>query len=70
MLRASSPGQLDFPAIHSLSRGLIEGMFPGGPKPFLHPNDLEDALALSQEYQIISVSTYDLLTRIHGQSGF
>lgn len=52
VLRASSPKQLDFAAFHELSRKYVEGMFPSGPEPFIHPDCLEEALVLSTEYDL------------------
>lgn len=52
MLRASSPEKLDFPAIHELSRKCIENMFPSGPRPFVHPAHLEEALVIASEYKL------------------
>lgn len=51
-MRVTSLKQLDFPAIFRLARECIENMFPGGPKPFTHPDCLEEALALATEYDI------------------
>jgi len=52
VLRASSPKQLDFPAIHELTQKFIRKMFPSGPQPFLHPDCLEEALVLATEYNL------------------
>lgn len=50
--RASSPQQINCPDIHQLSRKYIEQMFPSGPRPFSHPDCLEEALELATEYNL------------------
>ncbi|KAF9242026.1 hypothetical protein BU15DRAFT_44452 [Melanogaster broomeanus] len=65
VLRVSAPNQLDLPSVHSLARSYLVAMFPSGPHPFIHPNHLEEALALAVLYKIISIQKglyYSLVT--------
>ena len=64
ILRASSPQQLDIPRIHALCLDMIEKMFPSGPRPFVHPDFLHEALDLSRVYHIPSVSTIVILFEV------
>lgn len=54
ILRVSSPSQLEFPSLHALVRSYLEAIFPSGPLPFMHPDHLEEALALMTAYDIRS----------------
>lgn len=58
LLRVSSLSQLDIPVVHQLARAHLEGMYPSGPEPFVHPGHLEEALALAVQYKITPVRTY------------
>ncbi|KAG1742025.1 hypothetical protein EDB19DRAFT_1703663 [Suillus lakei] len=66
ILRVSSPDQLDLPGVHMSARAYFVSMFPQGPQPFAHPSShLEEALALVQSYQILSIRKgiyYSLVT--------
>lgn len=52
VIRASSLKQLNFPRIFHLARKYMEDMFPSGPKPFSHPDCLEEALILATDFDI------------------
>jgi len=70
LLRASSPKQLHFPAIHELCGNYILMMFPSSPRPFFHPDFLHDALILATEfdlpmrkgilYSLVTTSDFDM----------
>ncbi|KZT21985.1 hypothetical protein NEOLEDRAFT_1072502 [Neolentinus lepideus HHB14362 ss-1] len=55
ILRVTSKKQLDFPAIYELSRKRFAEMYPSGPQPFVHPDNVEEALELAVEHDIESV---------------
>jgi hypothetical protein len=58
LLRASAPRALDFPALHSEVRAAIVARFQSGPHDLLPRelwSDVEAALALAREYDIIEV---------------
>ncbi|KAG6865149.1 hypothetical protein C0991_004831 [Blastosporella zonata] len=54
-LRVSSPQQLDFPAIHTLSRKQLNLIIPSQYSPESLPEDPEEALALATEYELPSM---------------
>ncbi|KDQ61276.1 hypothetical protein JAAARDRAFT_124279 [Jaapia argillacea MUCL 33604] len=65
VFRTTSKRQLDLPSVHAIARERLESMFPSGPQPFSHPDNLEDALELALEYQISSIQKglfYSLVT--------
>ncbi|TFK47737.1 hypothetical protein OE88DRAFT_1636058 [Heliocybe sulcata] len=55
VLRVTSKKQLDFPAIYALARKRFAEMYPSGPQPFVHPDNIEEALELAVEHNIKSV---------------
>ncbi|KAJ7274301.1 hypothetical protein B0H12DRAFT_1006934 [Mycena haematopus] len=65
IVRVSSPGQLHFPQIHERALRHFADLFPSGPVPFRHPQYLEEALALSTSFNVISIQKgllYSLVT--------
>ncbi|KAJ7158672.1 hypothetical protein C8R46DRAFT_907354 [Mycena filopes] len=65
VIRASSPGQLDFPQIHEIALRYFVDLFPSGPAPFTHPRHLEEALSLATTYNVASIQKgllYSLVT--------
>ena len=57
ILRITSPSSLDFPTIHSVSKELFINMFPRELVLNYRPANTLEALALANEYQLISVSS-------------
>ncbi|KAF7312395.1 BTB domain-containing protein [Mycena indigotica] len=55
LVRVSSPNQLHFPRFHEAALRYFVDLFPSGPKPFVHPPYLEEALALAIEFNVESV---------------
>ncbi|EPQ57702.1 hypothetical protein GLOTRDRAFT_56136 [Gloeophyllum trabeum ATCC 11539] len=55
VLRVASSKQLDFPSIYSIARKRFEELYPSGPQPFVHPDNIEEALELAVEHNIESV---------------
>ena len=64
VLRVTSPEQLDIPSVHRSAKAYIVAMFPSGPAPFVHPDHLEEALALTVRYDIPSVSLLPMYTSL------
>ncbi|KAJ6513156.1 hypothetical protein C8R45DRAFT_812194 [Mycena sanguinolenta] len=65
IVRASSPEQLHFPRIHEGALRYFEDQFPSGPAPFIHPQHLEEALALATSFNVTSIQKgllYSLVT--------
>ncbi|KAF8663992.1 hypothetical protein AX16_000843 [Volvariella volvacea WC 439] len=66
LIRASSPTQLDLPAIHALSVQALARLIPSGiPTRPYHPEYLVEAISLAADYQIQEIKKpllYSLLT--------
>ncbi|KAJ7364104.1 hypothetical protein DFH08DRAFT_838354 [Mycena albidolilacea] len=65
IVRASSPGQLDFPRVHERALRYFADLFPSGPAPFFHPQHLEEAFALATSFNVTSIQKgllYSLVT--------
>ncbi|KAJ6531883.1 hypothetical protein B0H19DRAFT_1189089 [Mycena capillaripes] len=65
IIRVSSPGQLHFSRIHEIALRYFGDLFPSGPVPFIHPQHLEEALALSTSFNVTSIQKgllYSLVT--------